>query len=142
MSVVEMASLGASLSNSGLQRPFQRALASTQPEARPFVTVDLHASRPWKTDSYYMKQYTRLGASVGKLNDTHRAELLNIFTSAADMMRKTGSFDPEALANSASYGLRSALDKRGVNLGDALKGMLLVFSGNAPKATGDYSYLL
>ena len=112
------------------------AQASTSP-----VILDLNAGQSSKSEAYYMGQYSKMNTAMGSLGDSQRLELLGIIINAGQMLKKTGSFDAESMADAASYSLKDSLKRQGVDLKDALKGMLFVFQGNrqSASAVSDYS---
>jgi len=111
------------------ERLFAKSAQAAPQSLNSFSPVSLELSSGPGSASYCFGQYAKLGSCVGRLDDKCRSELFYIFSAAADLMRKGGGFDPDALAGSASWRLRRSLELKGVDLASALKGMLLAFQG-------------
>ena len=107
------------------------------------VSVELGSGGSTKSDSYYLRQYSRMNSVKGKLGESDRMELLGLIINAGKLMKTCGTFDAESMADAASLSLKDALKKQGVDLKDALKGMFLIFTdAGSQRASTDYSSLV
>ncbi len=132
--------LGASASS--LQSSSQKSSAASA-ASNAAVSLALGSGKSSKSDSYYMRQHSKLHAVKGKLSDDDRMELLGIFISAADVLKRGGTIDAEGMASKASYSLTESLRRNGVELKDALKGMFIIYQdGQSGRYSGDYSSLV
>lgn len=105
--------------------------SSSQESPPPAVIVALGCSCSGKSESYYLSQYAKLNVVKGRLSEKERLELLHIVLAAGDLVKRGCSFDAETAANAASSSLNESLRRQGVNLGDALKGMFMVYQDGA-----------
>jgi len=122
---------GASAFVKAFRERFDKSSQVSRQALNSFSPVSLELSSGPSSASYCLGQYAKLGRCVGRLDEKLRTELFYIFSSAADLMRKAGGFDPDFLAGSASWRLRRALELQGVDLASSLKGMLLSFQGES-----------